>query len=64
FVKLAEAYGATGMRIENTGDVKPVLEAALAVCGPVVVDCRISEDENVLPIIPPGLTVDQIVTDM
>ena len=57
FVKLAEAFGCTGMRIEKNADVEPVLRAAL-------VDCRISPDANVLPMIPPGGTVDDIIEEM
>ncbi len=63
-VKLAEAFGCTGMRIAKTGDIRPVLEAALAVGGPVVVDCQISPDVNVLPMIPPGGTVEDIIEGM
>lgn len=63
-VKLAEAFGCTGMRIEKTGDIEPVLKAALAAGGPVVVDCRISPDVNVLPMIPPGGTVEDILLEM
>ena len=64
FVKLAEAFGCTGMRIEKNADVEPVLRAALANGGPVLVDCRISPDANVLPMIPPGGTVDDIIEEM
>lgn len=64
FVKLAEAFGCKGMRIEKAADVQPVLTAALADGGPVVVDCRISPDVNVLPMIPPGGTVDDIIEKM
>ena len=63
-VKLAEAFGCLGMRIEKTAEVEPVLEAALAAGRPVVVDCRISPDINVLPMIPPGGTVGQIIEAM
>lgn len=63
-VKLAEAFGCQGMRIERTGDIEPVLKAALAAGGPVVVDCRISPDVNVLPMIPPGGTVEDILLEM
>ena len=59
-VKLAEDFGCTGMRIARTGDIEPVLRAALAAGGPVVVDCQISPDANVLPMIPPGGTVENI----
>lgn len=63
-VKLAEAFGCKGMRIETAADIEPVLNAALADGGPVVVDCCISPDANVLPMIPPGGTVDDIIEEM
>ena len=63
-VKLAEAFGCTGMRIARTADIEPVLRAALAAGGPVVVDCQISPDVNVLPMIPPGGTVEDIMEEM
>ena len=64
FVKLAEAYGCTGMRITTEAEIGPVLQAAFAAGGPVVVDCRISPDVNVLPMIPPGGTLDQMIEEM
>lgn len=63
-VRLAEAFGCTGMRITKTSEVEPVIKAALQKGGPVVVDCRISPDVNVLPMIPPGGTVDEIIEEM
>ena len=63
-VKLAEAFGCTGMRIERGADIEPVLRAALEADGPVVVDCQISPDVNVLPMIPPGGTVEDILMEM
>lgn len=63
-VKLAEAFGCTGMRISRTGDILPVLKAALENGGPVVVDCQISPDANVLPMIPPGGTVEDMIETM
>jgi len=64
FVKLANAYGCEGMYMETAGDVERVLKAALSVDGPVVVDCRLSKDVNVLPMIPPGKTVDSMIESM
>ena len=64
WVALAQAYGCMGMRIARSGDIRPVLEAALAAGGPVVVDCQISPDANVLPMIPPGGTVEDIIEEM
>ena len=41
-----------------------VLRKAMELNGPVVIDCVISPDENVLPMIPPGKTINEIVTEM
>lgn len=63
YVKFAESFGATGYAIEKDGDIVPVLKKALATPSPVLVDCRISNDENVLPMIRPGGTYDTIITN-
>ena len=54
FVAVAEAFGVKGMRINTNDDIDSVLKEALEYNGPVLVDCRISPDSNVLPMIPPG----------
>ncbi len=54
FVKLAEAYGAAGIRIDRTEDVRDAIEKALAIDGPVVLDFRIDREENVWPMVAPG----------
>ncbi len=64
FVKLAQAFGVEGLRIERDDEVEAVLRHAYAMHRPVVVDCRISPDENVLPMIPPGGTANQMIMDM
>lgn len=64
FVKLAEAFGVKGMRIQTPDEVEDVLQKAFDMREPVVVDCRISPDENVLPMIPPGKTVNEMITEM
>jgi acetolactate synthase-1/2/3 large subunit len=63
YVKFAESFGAVGLRIEKESDIVPVLKKAFAQKGPVLVDCCISEDENVLPMIKPGHTYDTIITE-
>ena len=63
YVKFAESFGAKGMKIEKEEDIAPVLKEALSTPSPVVVDCRISNDENVLPMIKPGATYDTIITN-
>ena len=54
FVKVAEAFGVKGMRINTNDDIDAVLDEVFAYNGPVLVDCRISKDSNVLPMVPPG----------
>ncbi|KAF4515824.1 hypothetical protein B566_EDAN000059 [Ephemera danica] len=54
FVKLAEAYGAVGLRANKVGDLDSVLMEALAVNGPVIVDVPTYRFENVYPMIPAG----------
>ena len=64
FVKLANAFGVEGMRITRDEEIMPTLKNALALNAPVVIDVHISPDENVLPMIPPGKTIEDIVTEM
>ena len=64
FVKLANAFGVEGMRITKSEEILPTLQKALDLHTTVVIDCQISPDENVLPMIPPGKTVNEIVTEM
>ena len=64
FVKLANAFGIEGMRITRDEEIMPVLEKAIALNAPVVIDVQISPDDNVLPMIPPGKTIHEIVTAM
>lgn len=63
-VKLAEAFGVTGMRITKPEQVEEVVDKALALGKPVVVDCQISPDCNALPMIPPGASADAIMMTM
>ena len=61
FVKLAEAYGAVGLRAEKPADVIPVLKKALATPGPVVMDFRVRAEENVFPMVPPNCPICDMV---
>jgi acetolactate synthase-1/2/3 large subunit len=54
FVKLAEAYGWKGLRIEKPEELDSGIEAMLAHDGPVMVDCRVAKLANCLPMIPSG----------
>jgi acetolactate synthase-1/2/3 large subunit len=61
FVKLAEAYGAVGMRVADPHDLSEVLERGLSTPGVVVIDVWVSPEENVYPIIPPGAGLKEMV---
>ena len=61
FVKLAEAYGATGIRLTDKTTLVDDLRAAIAIPGPVVVDVRVTEEENVYPMISPGMPARDMV---
>tara|TARA_R110002033_G_scaffold41959_3_gene82825 strand:+ start:12758 stop:14515 length:1758 start_codon:yes stop_codon:yes gene_type:complete len=54
FVKLAESYGWTGIRIENPADLESGIRQMLDTDGPVLVDCRVAKLANCFPMIPSG----------
>ncbi|HEX3593701.1 MAG TPA: biosynthetic-type acetolactate synthase large subunit, partial [Polyangiaceae bacterium] len=54
FVKIAEAYGATGLRAEKPNEVRSVLEKGLSTPGTVVMDVIVSKEANVYPMMPAG----------
>jgi len=61
FVKLAEAYGAVGMRIENESDVDDAIRAAQSTSDkPTIIDFRVAKEDNVFPMIPSGGTIEQM----
>lgn len=54
FVKVAEAYGAMGIRVTDPKEVKPALKKAIAAKRPVLIDFVVEREENVFPMVPPG----------
>ena len=63
FVKLAEAFGAKGYRATTPAEFKAALADAMKQHGPSWIDCRIGKDEKVLPMIPGGGTIDDIIME-
>ena len=61
FVKLAEAYGATGMRFEDKTTLVADMKRAIATPGPVFVDVRVTREENTYPMIPAGQAAREMV---
>ena len=62
FTKIAEAFGALGFSAVNTDELKKALDEAIASKRPCVIDCAIDENEFVLPMLPPGGSIDNIIT--
>jgi acetolactate synthase-1/2/3 large subunit len=54
WVKLAEAFGATGMRCESADELEQAMVHAIEADGPVLLDVRVAQEENCYPMIPPG----------
>ena len=61
FVKLIEAYGGKGFSIHKLSELEKALEERKNIAGPVLLDCHIDKDEKVLPMIPPGKSVAEII---
>jgi acetolactate synthase-1/2/3 large subunit len=61
FVKLAEAYGALGLRAKKPEEVKKTIEKALAYDGPVVIDFVVAKEENVYPMVPAGKPIHEML---
>jgi len=54
FVKLAEAFGATGIRVTDVSELEDGLKRMIETPGPVIFDCCVTKDENCFPMIPSG----------
>ncbi len=61
FVKIAEAYGATGLRAKRPEEVGPVIEKALSIKGPVIIDFVVSPEECVSPMVPSGKAMTEML---
>jgi len=61
FVKVANAYGVEGIRVEEKADVRGALETALSHDGPFVLDFRIEREENVFPMVPAGAAINEMI---
>ena len=61
FIKLAEAYGAVGLRATKPSEVEPVLKEAIKVKKPVLMDFRIDKMEKVFPMVPAGGAINEMI---
>jgi len=64
FVKLAEAYGAVGLRVTKESEVIDAIQKAMAVKDrPCLIDFHVAREENVMPMVPAGGTIDDMLVD-
>ena len=63
FVKLAEAYGITGIRVTEKAQVASAIQQAMDTPGPVVLDFVVKQDEHVYPMIPAGESVNEMIEE-
>jgi len=61
FVKIAEAFGASGIKVEKPEEVKPALVKAIETPGPVFINFMVDRDENVFPMVPAGASLDEML---
>lgn len=61
FVRLAEAYGWTGLRTERPHHLDDVIRAMIDTPGPVLVDCQVTNVENCYPMVPAGAAHNEVV---
>jgi acetolactate synthase I/II/III large subunit len=54
YVRLAQAYGIAGWKVESAGQLDDVVRTAMAEPGPTLVEFMIEQEANVFPMIPPG----------
>lgn len=64
FAAAAKAFGIEGFSVSKEKDIKPAIEKAIKLNAPVLIDFCISPDANVLPMIPPGKDVDDIILEL
>lgn len=62
FVKLAESYGAVGLRVTKKEDVRRALEKAISIDNVVFVDIHVEPEENVFPMVPSGEAINKMLS--
>lgn len=61
FVKLAEAFGATGFTVKKPEDLEDTIRKGLATPGPVIMEFKVAREEKVLPMVPAGASLNEMV---
>ena len=63
FVRLAEAYGIRGIRVNTKDEIRPALQEAADYDGPILIDFMVEPEENVYPMVPPGGALSDMIYD-
>jgi len=63
FAKVAEAFGAKGIKVTKKRDVRPAIDEAIKTPGPVVLDFMVDREENVMPMVPAGAAINQMIME-
>lgn len=63
FIKLAEAFNIRAARVNTPAELDEALAMALAESKPMIIECMVGIDERVLPMVPPGQSIDKIITE-
>jgi acetolactate synthase-1/2/3 large subunit len=61
FVKLADSYGAVGIKVTKKEEVRPAIEKALKIDNTVFIDFQVDPEENVFPMVPAGEAINRII---
>jgi acetolactate synthase-1/2/3 large subunit len=61
FVKLADAFGAYGIRVDRPSEVAPAIREAIETPKPVIIDFRVAPEENVFPMVPAGAALNEFI---
>ncbi|MFC2056265.1 biosynthetic-type acetolactate synthase large subunit [Chloroflexota bacterium] len=63
YVKVAEAYGISALRVKRKEEVAPAIEQAMAEPGPFLIDFVVEPEENVYPMVPPGAALTEVIEE-
>jgi acetolactate synthase-1/2/3 large subunit len=63
FVKIAEAYGISALRVKHNEEITPAIEQAMAEPGPFLIDFMVEPEENVYPMVPPGAALSELIEE-
>ena len=61
FVKLAESFGITGLRVDNINNLEATIDEMINIKGPVIADIRVEKEENCFPMIPSGAAHNEMI---